>query len=464
MLTITRSFAHQARIIIARALFGSGRPDATLPVQFTADSETLRLRAQAGSEAVEYRVADAQPAAELTVPLSLLADCDGRQADPVQLERRDGQVLARWQDGPVPQVATCDMPDFLPGFPEPPTEFGENPPALLSALVHAVETADPEPGRFALNKVQLRGRSGLLAATDGRHLWSHSGFVFPWDGDVLLPKTPLFACKELPQDQAVLVGQRNEQLCVRVGPWTFWLAVDTSGRFPKVDDMLQPVEAATATLRIADTDADFLLKSLRRLPAAVTVDLNGQVAVRAQLADRGQVTELVLNGSTYSGEALRIHTDRRYLNRALALGFRELQVFGPGQPLLCRQTDQTYVWAPLSPESAVPPADNAIRIESHQSPNKPAPRIREPARARTTMPDRNVNRRHATSQVVPHAATEPSSNGSDVIETAEALRRSLRESLDRTSELLHALKQQRKRSRLVASTLASLRQLDTVAD
>ena len=44
-----------------------------------------------------------------------------------------------------------------------------------------------------------------------------------------------------------------------------------------------------------------------------------------------------------------------------------------------------------------------------------------------------------------------------------AVRLSLRESLVKTSELIHALKRQRRRSRLVASTLASLRELDAVA-
>ena len=48
-----------------------------------------------------------------------------------------------------------------------------------------------------------------------------------------------------------------------------------------------------------------------------------------------------------------------------------------------------------------------------------------------------------------------------LIEQAETLKNSLQESLSQTRELIAALKKQKKQSRLVQSTLASLRQLQT---
>jgi len=51
----------------------------------------------------------------------------------------------------------------------------------------------------------------------------------------------------------------------------------------------------------------------------------------------------------------------------------------------------------------------------------------------------------------------------DPIQQAEALRHSLREALAKSSELIRALKRHRKRSRLVETTLASLRELQGVA-
>ena len=49
-----------------------------------------------------------------------------------------------------------------------------------------------------------------------------------------------------------------------------------------------------------------------------------------------------------------------------------------------------------------------------------------------------------------------------LIEQAETLRDSLQESLSQSRELIAALKRQKKQSRLMKSTLASLRQLQTV--
>ena len=47
-----------------------------------------------------------QAPADLTVPLRLLADCEGRKAEPVRIEScAAGLVSAHWQDGPVPQPA-----------------------------------------------------------------------------------------------------------------------------------------------------------------------------------------------------------------------------------------------------------------------------------------------------------------------------------------------------------------------
>ena len=49
-----------------------------------------------------------------------------------------------------------------------------------------------------------------------------------------------------------------------------------------------------------------------------------------------------------------------------------------------------------------------------------------------------------------------------LIEQAEAVKTSLRETLANTSELITSLKKHRKQTRLVRSTLASLRQLQSI--
>ena len=61
---------------------------------------------------------------------------------------------------------------------------------------------------------------------------------------------------------------------------------------------------------------------------------------------------------------------------------------------------------------------------------------------------------------VPTAASEVET--SSPVEQAEALRDSLKDALQKTRGLVSALKRQKKQSRIVESTLASLRQLQTV--
>ena len=63
-------------------------------------------------------------------------------------------------------------------------------------------------------------------------------------------------------------------------------------------------------------------------------------------------------------------------------------------------------------------------------------------------------------RTVPAVASEGESISP--IEQAEALRDSLKDALDKTRDLVRVLKRQKKQSRIVESTLASLRQLQTV--
>ena len=56
----------------------------------------------------------------------------------------------------------------------------------------------------------------------------------------------------------------------------------------------------------------------------------------------------------------------------------------------------------------------------------------------------------------------PETDNSSPVEQAEALRDSLKEALGKTRELIRALKRQKKQTRAVESTLASLRQLQNV--
>ena len=182
-----------------------------------------------------------------------------------------------------------------------------------------------------------------IIATDGRQLLVRSGLSFPWEGDLLIRGSPIFACKALSGERAIEIGKTDTHVVLRIGPWTLWHAIQKDARFPRVEDAIPGPETAATSLQVDPEDARFVEAALERLPGAdalhgpVTIDCNGKVALRAKGSDAEQATELVLSRSRYTGSPLRISTSREFVGRALALGFRELAFSNVEQPVVCRE-------------------------------------------------------------------------------------------------------------------------------
>ena len=87
-----------------------------------------------------------------------------------------------------------------PVFPEEPSKLFSIESGILKALDDACQTASKDNVRFALQKLQLRGGTGDIVATDGHQLLVQGGFALPWRMDVLVPAVNVFAYAVLPQD------------------------------------------------------------------------------------------------------------------------------------------------------------------------------------------------------------------------------------------------------------------------
>jgi len=387
----------------------------------------------------------------------------------------------------VPQLVRydCALPsETSKKFPEKPANFAENPHHLLKALASASEVCDPDSTRYALACLQLRGPQGIIAATDGRQLMQLSGFTFPWEGDLLVPRNKIFASPELADDHPILVGKEGDWVALQCGPsWTIWLAINKDGRFPDVTRHIPKPTAATAQCQLSPADADFLGQALSRLPCnesdnfPITVDLNGSIAIRAKAADQAQPTEVVLSNSTWSGEPIRINSNRKFLARALKLGFRELCVYSDQAPIACFDDSRIYVWALLDAESAIKPDDDAIRIESPLSDSsaptvslklKPKPRTKRKPRPVSEPIITNSNGHAETNGHATKPNSRPRSKKSNpqdmasLIEQAMKLRTALHDLTHTASNLVKALKQRRSQSRALESTIAQLRTLKTL--
>ena len=473
MIEIPRSLARRLSAVLRSSFRKPYYPHAPV-VDFHADADGLRVRAAQGEVAVEYRQPGSMRPAAVALPLDALAAMEGRDDTPVILESgTDGQPVARWEDGGVPQVMTFALPDGVkqPAFPQAPDRFVANPPELLTALAEAGRSAADAETRYALHRLLLRGKKGEVVGTDAKALYVHGGFTFDWPADVLVTRVAAFGRPEVGPAETVDVGKTDQHVVVRVGPWTIWLGIDAHGRFPPVDLVVPRPSAATTTCRFAPADAEFLLRSLPRLPGKadlnrpVTVDLNGQVSVRARAADQPQTTELVLARTEYTGPATRLNLNRDQLARALHLGFTEVRVVKADKPVFCRDDRRTYLMMPLEPKDALPPAADPLRIASDGG--EPPVRHHHPQRVRPPMstPATNGPEKPTAIPRQPTAAapTEPTRTGLPaLIAEAQAVREAARDTFARAGRLLGGLKRHRQQSRLVATTLASLKQLQTI--
>jgi hypothetical protein len=369
--------------------------------------------------------------------LFLLTDCQGGKNDPVRIiSEGDSRIVASWNDDGVPRRVGYDAGETSDDFPALPERIVENPARLVTALRDAAETASREAVRYATNCVQLKGAAGTINATDGRQLLTQTGFEFPWDDDVLVGRNTVFGSRELLDSECVAIGRTADWICLRTGLWTTWLEIVKDARFPNVTEHIPIPDDAKTVVMVADQDAEFLVKSLKKFPCnddvnrPVTLDLNGSVAVRAQ-ADGHPPTELTLSNSTIAGQTTRLNTNRVYLTHAAKLGFRHVRFYGPESPALCGDQYRSYVWALLGKDQAIKPSDKAIRVAS--------PRNTSRATKNTTTRTKEKPSTMSTNRIPQSPSAE--ANGSHkqngaaetasidvLIEQGEAVKISLRES------------------------------------
>lgn len=492
MLNLSRQLAKQLRSVIRRALQISPSQTGQV-VWLVADDSGLRIRAQSHRGIAEYHLPGAATPDSIPVTMEALAECEGTKGDEsVSVERRaDGMVVLNWSDRGVPQQFHFDAKKLhVEPPPALPEVWGSNPPSLLGAMEQAMRIAPANATRFAIDCAQLRPAEGRIAVTDTRQLLVQYGFVFPWNNDVLVQRSPVFRCKELLTEQPVSVGATANHCVFRVGPWTLWLALEKQGRFPTFESLIPVADTATTRLRLSDNDVDYLLSVIPRLPtegpdcSRVTLDLNGSVALLARGIAASPATQVILSNSQRQGDEVRLDTDREILVRAIEIGFREIELRGPESPAVCRDANRIYLWSPITEVPAIVVGSDAVRLESpiataafHRPARHlpPARRQHPPSQERTTpkMPrNRIAETLSGTSPPEPnqatpsHAATavdDPKQcTFSAVLEQAETVKSALRQAHAQVNGLVAAVKRYRRQSKLMQSTIASLRQLQSL--
>ena len=467
MITLTRCQARDLRAVLRRRALGIAHRGELPPLLFVAEPGVgLRVRFHHPPLALDCLLpGDPRREGPVALPLEALAELEGRDDTPVTLEAAGpGRTLARWRERGTDrsrEFATTS-PAARPPFPETLDRLEACPATLLDALAEAAATTDEESTRYALGCILLRGGPrGEVVATDGRQLLIQGGFPLPWEGDALVRRTPP-CLVALPRDRPILVGRSAGHVVLRAGSWTAWLEIRADARYPRVEGIVPDAGGPATRLHLDLADARALADTLGDLPggdaphAPATLDLNGRIAVRALAGGSSPPAELVLARSHYSGPPIRLATDRRLLARAARLGFRELEARAADAPVVCRDGRRVYLWQPLGPDAAIGPDPDATAAHPDVTHHPEPPTEARPA-MRVPIPE-------SRPPGEPGAAHAEAAGLAALIAEAEALHEALADARARAGRLAVALRRHRKRERLVAATLASLRQLRLPAD
>ena len=488
-MNFSRQLAKQIRSVFRRALQISAS-QADQVVWLVADDSGLRIRAQSHRGIAEYHIPGAATPGSIPVSMEALAACEGTKADEsVSVERRaDGVVTLNWGDRGVPQHFQFDATK-LQAEPPPalPETWGANPPNLLGAMDEAMRIAPADATRFAINCAQLRADGGRIAVTDSRQLLVQTGFTFPWTGDVLVQRSPVFRCRELVTDQPVGVGVTANHFVIRTGPWTLWLPQEKQGRYPTFEAVIPAADTAKTRLRLSDEDVEYLLDVMPRLPKEsptdprVTLDLNGSVSLLARGTEPSPVTQVILSNSRRQGDEVRLDTDRQFLVHAVGLGFREIEFFGPTSPAVCRDATRIYLWSAFEEQPAIVVGSDTVSLASPltaSTSHRPARHLPPPRRQHHPNQERTPTRMahnriaatlagsapppvNGSAQPVaePNESADQSTSFSTVLREAEGVKTSLRDAHGKVGRLIASLKRHRRQSKLMQTTLASLKQL-----
>lgn len=462
MIVLPRAVARAFRTVVRKCHPGRPRGPAP-PVTVRQHEGRLTLHADLGEVFLSWTGPAGTESEAMIVPMTLVDAIDGPGDDPIQVER-DGatQAVARWVDRGVPRSFACELVAVRENhaLPEPPEEWVVVGPEFLTALHEAGRTAAKEPSRFALQRIQVRGKKGQIIGTDGKRAYLRSGFPLPFPDDLLVPAIPVFGARDLaPRDNA-RVGRTDTHLVVTVGLWVVGLKIDADGKYPDVAGALP--RHAPSVVGIDDSDAAALMEALPGLPGEevenqpVTLDVDRGVWVRAG-ADAGAI-EIALTRSTFAGPPVRVAFVRNDLKRLLVLGCRTLRIAGPEKPVVGEADRLTFATMPLEASSAVPSIPTATRLETDDV-GRVVPRTGtlDPP---VTIPLPPLEERSVMKPTVPPPPPEPNGEALDPLVEAEGLRAALADVATRATRLVAALRHLRKEKKALASVWSSLQQLN----
>jgi hypothetical protein len=375
------------------------------------------------------------------VPFAALETMENADGDQVAINASEpGKLRVAWNEGDEARDTGFDAPsrEAAPTIPPLPVKLQEVPPAILKALHECGRTVRSDSVRPPLSRVQLCGKRGEVVGTDGLQLLVFRGFAFPFADDRLVPAVPVFGGREWAAETAVRIGQSATHVFVEAGPWIAVLTIDGSVRFPDVSRML-PKSQGAAQLQLSEADAEALSRLCEEAgdrgesPPRIHLQFGPRPKAIATIASSARKSSVPLGRSQCTGATMTVALARRFLARAIQLGFRRLQVDEPGGQVFFREDDRAYLVAGLSPD----PTERLSSSDGSASATRKGDK--------TMTPKKNGDASHGA------ADTEESL---DPLIEAEAVREAMAELGRRLGRLMSSLRQFH-RQRRVFQTVAS---------
>jgi hypothetical protein len=385
----------------------------------------------------------------LALPGSLLEEIESSRDGLAEIVVDAGSAVCRWTGRGTPRESTWTPLDASPPDLPMPRTFKAVDPSILQALHECGRCAARDSVRFALIRLQISGQAGQIVGTDGQQLLVWKGFDFPFTDAALVPAIPVFANRDLTIADEVRIGMSENHIVLTAGPWTVWLGLDKTGRFPDIVRVIPQSEEHI--LRLDPEDARRGVEFCRlavKTPeesATVTIQFGRPPSMRIKKGADASASELILPRSTCEGKPTMIVFNRDHLLKALSLGLLRVNAPSVNGPVVFRDDTRTYVTTTLIVERAIPPLRAAAALQQH-----PAPNIIPISQGVPVM---------ATDTNGRNQPSDPALDSLDFMAEAEALRDALGEVGRRAGRLVNSLKQLQKQRRVLETAWSSLKNL-----
>ena len=188
MTILPRGLARSFRAVAHSCVSGRPRGPAPPVVVRASDGRLSLATAFAGVAVAVTAPAPPDPGDEtIIVPADAFARADTAGEVQVVVDERGGRLRWAGRAGPGEVPFDPQAVGSVAPMPAVPGDLTHVPPAFLSALDECGRTTAGESTRFALSRVQVRGRVGQVVGTDGVVALIRGGFDLPFADDPLVP-------------------------------------------------------------------------------------------------------------------------------------------------------------------------------------------------------------------------------------------------------------------------------------